>query len=363
MNRLFPLPVYTLLKIVYQNGGSTLRGLRLLPLWLIKTVLLEPLRWVELTYNKKISRHTITKDPVFILGYYRSGTSYLHEFMTKDDRFGYHTVFQMVLPELMLSTEKILSPFLDFIFRSLNIQDPVHRTPFSFRYPGEEDAAMTTALNPGGVQWGHIYPKLMEKQFRKYVLFEDISPSEKEAWERDFIFLLKKISLANYGKQLVLKSPPNTARIKLLLSLFPKAKFIMIHRNPYEVYASNKRFWKVTNETYGMGDLQSVDVNAFILDTYAKTTQRYLLEKDMIPEGQLIEVRYEDFIQKPLENMRKIYETLHLDDFGYCESKMQSYVEGQKSFVRLNHEFPANEKEQVSQKLEPYIRHWDYPLL
>ena len=363
MNRLFPLPIYTFLKTVYKNGGISFKGLRNLPPWLIKTVLFEPLRWLELSYNRKISKHSLAKDPVFILGFYRSGTSFLQEFLTQDDRLGYHTNFQMILPEIMLGSEKVLSPVLEFICRVFNIQDPVHRTRLSFQAPGEEDAAMTTALNPRGAQWGYFFPKIMLEHFHKYVLFENIPPSEIEGWEQDFIFLLKKISLANQGKQLVLKSPPNTARVKQLLALYPNAKFIMIHRDPYEVYASNKRFWKVTNKIYALGTTRSVDNNAIILKTYAKIMHRYLLEKELIPDGQLIEIPYVELIQKPIETMRNIYKTLQLDDFGYCESKMKSFVEGQKSYVRLKHELPANERKIVSEKFEPFIRYWNYPLL
>lgn len=364
MNRLFPLPIYTFQKIVFGNGGISPKKIKNLLPWVIKTILFEPLRWIELAmYNKKISQHSITKDPIFILGFYRSGTSYLHEFLTKDDRIGYHSNFQMVLPEIMLSSEKILLPVFEFISRSFNLRDSVHRVPLSFRFPGEEDATMTTSVNPRGVQWGYFFPKKMNEYFQKYVLFENIPESEFEAWKQEFVFLLKKISLANHNKQLVLKSPPNTARIKLLLSLFPNAKFIFIHRNPYEVYVSNKKFWKVIQNTYALGGTKSVDINSIILDTYSQMMHRYLLEKDLIPEGQLIEIPYEDIIQKPLASLRKIYETIHLDDFDYCENKMKLFVEGRKNFVRLEHEIPTDERKEVSEKLEPFIKHWNYTLL
>ncbi|MDB4286021.1 sulfotransferase [bacterium] len=363
MNRLFPLPIYTFVKTAYKNGGLSFKGLRNLPSWLIKTILFEPLRWIELTYNKKISKHTLTKDPIFILGFYRSGTSFMHQFMTQDDRLGYHTNFQMIFPDMMLSSEKILSPFFDFICRLFNLQDPVHRIQMSFKFPGEEDAAMTTGLNPMGAHWGYFFPKIMMEHFHKYVLFENIPESEIEKWKKDFTFLIKKISLANQGKQLVLKSPPNTARIKLLLSLYPKAKFVLIHRNPYEVYASNKRFWKVTNRIYALGPTQPDDVNGVILDTYEGIMNRYFLEKDLIPDGQLIEIPYQDFIQNPMENMQKIYEMLHLDNFSHCENTMKKYVERQKSYVRLKHELPSHEREIVTKKLKPFLIHWDYPLL
>jgi len=361
MNRLFPLPIYTFLKIASENGGIAYKGIKNLAPWLIKTTLFEPLRWLELgMYNKKISHHTITKDPLFILGFYRSGTSYLHQFLIQDDRFGYHSNFQMILPEIMLSTEKILAPVFDFVCRAFGLRDSVHRLPLSFRFPGEEDVAMTTFLNPRGAQWGFFFPKKMNEYFQKYVLFENIPTSEFERWKQGFVFVLKKISLANQNKQLVLKSPPNTARIKLLLSLFPAAKFILIHRNPYEVYASNKRFWKVTQDIYALGETRSLDVNSSILDTYSKTMHRYLADKDLIPHGQLMELAYEDFIKSPLASIRSAYEKLNLNEFSYCENKMTSFAELQKKFIALDHKLPPDERQTVSEKLEPFISHWNY---
>ncbi len=364
MNRLFPLPIYTFLKIAHQNGGLSARKTKNSIPWLLKTILFEPLRWAELgLYNKKVDQHESLKDPIFILGFYRSGTSYLHEFLTQDDRLGYHTVFQMIFPDMMLTSEKWMSPFLESLCRTFKLHDPIHRIPLSFQYPGEEDGTMTTALNPRGAQWGYFFPTIMEEHFQKYVLFETISDAEKEAWKRDFVFLIKKISIANQGKQLILKSPPNTARIKLLLSMFPNAKFVFIHRNPYDVYASNKRFWKVTYRIYAIGKTRSVDVNAIILNTYSEIMRKYLAEKHLVPKGQLVELAYDDFIQHPMDNMREVYEKLDLGDFSHCEAKMQAFVDRQKSFVRLKHELPEEEKKRVIEKLAPFIRHWNYPLL
>jgi len=364
MNRIFPLPLYTFLKIAFENGGFAAKGLRNILPWLLKTILFEPLRWIEIaTKNKKIAQHTITKHPVFILGFYRSGTTYLNQFFMQDDRLGYHSVFQMIFPEIMLTYEKGLTPVMEFISRIFKLQDPVHRIPLTWQFPGEEDATMTTSLNPRGAQWGFFFPKKMNEYFQKYVLFENLRESEMEEWKQAFVLLLKKISLANQNKQLVLKSPPNTARIKLLLSLFPDAKFILIHRNPYEVYASNKRFWKVAQDIYTIGRTKSVDVNKIILDTYSKTMHRYLLEKDLIPQGQLIELPYEDFIKMPVASMRQIYESLDLNEFGYCVNKMESFAELQKNYIVLDHNLAPEERMTVSEKWEPFIRHWNYPLL
>jgi hypothetical protein len=364
MNRFFPLPIYSFLKIAMKNGGFALGGLWKIPGWLLKTIVFEPFRWVELAfYNRKIARHTIKKPPIFILGFYRSGTSYLHDFFTQDDRLGYHSTFEMIFPEIMLTTERWMCPAFDFIFRLFRLQDPVHRTPLALRFPGEEDGSMSTSLNPRGAAWGYFFPEKMDEYFRKYVLYEGISASEKSAWVNDYLFLLKKISLFNQGKQLVLKSPPNTARIKLLLSLFPDAKFILIHRNPYEVYASNKRFLKLTHKIYALGKTKSVDIKTTVLDTYGETMQRYFQEKDLIPKGQLIEMAYNDFVQNPVDNMRKAYDALQLDNFNYCAQNMQAYADRQKKFKILQYQLPPDETRMVSEKLEYIIRKFNYPML
>jgi hypothetical protein len=364
MDRIFPLPIYSFFKLAIKNGGISAGKIKNIPPWLIKTILLEPVRWIELAlFNRNIQKHQIAKDPIFVLGYYRSGTSFLHQCLALDDRLGYHKNFQMVFPEIMLSTEKILLPVMEFICRVFNIQDSVHRVPLSFRFPGEEDATMATYLDPKAAQWGYFFPKIMKEQFQKYVLFENISPSEMEAWQKSFRYLLNKISIANQNKQLVLKSPPNTSRIKVLLSLFPKAKFIFIHRNPYEVYSSNKRFWTVVQKVFALQNTKSVDVNKIILDTYSQMTQRYLDEKNLIPEGQLSELAYDDFVQNPLEILRKSYEELGLGDFFYVQDKLETFASRQTKFKQLKHSLPEAEKVLVNKKLEPFLSYWNYPVL
>lgn len=363
MDHLFPFPLYTFSRFVLQNGGISLQKLKNTPPWILKTVLFEPLRWMELAlFNQKIHQHQIQKQPLFVLGYYRSGTSYLHQCLVQDDRFGYHNNFQMVLPEIMLTTEKALLPFFEFICRLFNLTDTVHRVPLSFRFPGEEDATMTTSLDPKGAQWGYFFPKMMEKQFQHYVLLENLAQSELESWKQSFLYLLKKISLANQGKQLVLKSPPNTARIKHLLSIFPKAKFIFIHRNPYEVYASNKRFWGVVQKVYALQSTRSVDVSSVILNTFSQMTQRYLEQKELIPLGQLTELAYDDFVQNPVKSLKKAYTDLHLEDYGYCEEKIKAFAGSQKHFAQIQHGLSEGERKTVAEKLEPFLRQWNYPL-
>ena len=362
MDKLLPLPLYSLLKTAAHNGGFSRTAFRNLPAWLIKTMLFEPLRWYELiAYNKKIRLHQLEKPPVFILGYYRSGTTYLQQTLVQDARFGYLDNFQQILPEIMLSTEGWLKPLLSGITGLLGVENKMHRTPLTWDFPAEEDVAMTTAGWKTGGYWGYFFPRMMEEQTKKYVLFKTGNEEEEYEWMENYIFLLKKISLANKGKQLLLKTPPNTARVKQLLAAFPGARFIFIHRNPYDVYSSNKRLWKVVQEIYTLGNTDTLDVNKTIFDSYAAMMDNYISEKVYIPAGQLIEIGYADFVADPISELRNIYEKLHLGDFRECETRMANFVNRKKDFAVLKHNLTGSEIEQVNEKWGRYLHHWNYP--
>ena len=53
-------------------------------------------------YKKLLADKKIENDPVFILGHWRSGTTFVHNVFSCDKQFGYNTTYQTVFPNLML---------------------------------------------------------------------------------------------------------------------------------------------------------------------------------------------------------------------------------------------------------------------
>lgn len=363
MNTLFPLPFVEFLKIVFRNGGFSRQGWLHAPQWIVGTTLFEPLRWIELAaMARRIREHKLEQAPVFILGYYRSGTTYLQELFRCDERLGWMSSFQSVFPDIMLTGEKWMTPIFEFFSRISHQQNVFHRIPFTWHSVAEEDIALCTSLSPRAAHWGYFFPEKMPEYYRKFVLFEGITEVEREAWKRDYLLLCKKISLANRGKRLVLKNPPNTARIKLLLSLFPDARFVHIHRDPYEVYASTLKLLHDLDRTYALGSARNADHAKMVMETYPLTMQRYLEERSLIPAGRLVEIAYSDFISKPVKTMQSIYENLQLGDFRVCETKMRAYAEQQKSYRVLKHELSGDLIQKISDAWGPVIIQLGYPV-
>ncbi len=359
MNSLFPIPLYSFIKTAYKYGGFSGKGfLHAFP-WLIKTTAIEPLRWIELTrHNKKIESYKIEKDPLFILGYYRSGTTYLQQMFMQDNRFGYTSFYQTVFPELMLTFEKSMTPVLEKIANTFKTQNHFHRIPFTWCFPGEEDVAMLSSMNASAAQWGVLFPNHATDTFTKYALFEKISVDEIQKWTDSYLYLIKKISLANQRKPLVLKSPPNTARIKQLLSLFPNAKFAFISRNPVAVYSSTKRLWEMIIKKYAIGSCKATNLQQIIVETYSKSMNNYMKDKLLIPQDSIIEICYEDFIKQPIDMMKHIYRNLSLGNFEYCFDAMDQYVHTQKNYKTLKHNIIEEELRTVQDQLAPYANYW-----
>jgi omega-hydroxy-beta-dihydromenaquinone-9 sulfotransferase len=75
--------------------------------------------------------------------------------------------------------------------------------------------------------------------YDRYPTFRDAHEGEIIRWKHALTTFLTKVTV-RYGRALVLKSPPHTARIRRLLGLFPDARFVHIRRDPYVVFRSTR---------------------------------------------------------------------------------------------------------------------------
>jgi hypothetical protein len=166
-----------------------------------------------------------------------------------------------------------------------------------------------------------------QSYFRKYHLFENISEEEKAAWKRDYLFLLKNIALYSGRQQLLLKNPHNTGRVKELLELFPKAKFIFIHRDPATVFRSTKKLYNRTIYSQFLQFAGQRKIEKLIINNNREIIDKYLRERHMIPEGNLLEIAYSDLENAPWETIRNIYTRLELGGLDQAEPMIREYLE------------------------------------
>ena len=66
----------------------------------------------HLVFGRTIAETKIEHPPVFIIGHWRSGTTYLHQLMVMDKRFAYPNTYDCMAPSHTLLTGSVLPWFL-----------------------------------------------------------------------------------------------------------------------------------------------------------------------------------------------------------------------------------------------------------
>ena len=139
-----------------------------------------PLRIKEtLTTSKKIENTVPTHDPVFIIGYYRSGTTYLITLFSKDENRGYVSNIEGYLPTTFLGSPKITRWIIS---ASLPEQRPMDNVVMTPEEPTEDEYSIG-AYEKYSIYNGFIFPRNF-KLYSRYNAFDGlrkISPAGKIA--------------------------------------------------------------------------------------------------------------------------------------------------------------------------------------
>ena len=283
--------------------------------------------------------------PVFVLGHYRSGTTHLHELLRTDPRFASPNRFQTFNPRTFLVTERWLAPLVE---------------PFMLPRRVQEDEiayAVLSQLSPY-MEW--IFPR-SGNAYHRYLTFRNAHPREVAAWSDSLVRFLKALTL-KYGRPLVLKSPPHTARVRLILRLFPDARFIHIRRNPYAVFVSTVRLLKDLAPVFRLQHgPRKVDEEA-VLQTYQAMYDAYFDDVSLIPRGQLVEVGYEDLERDRLGQLRRIYDGLSLGDFDEVRPAVETYIASIGSYRKNRHpSLDHATKSRVADACARCFDAWGYP--
>lgn len=270
-------------------------------------------------YYDKI-KNVEVKDPIFIIGHWRSGTTLLHKLMSLDEQFAYPNLFQVTHPHSFLYREEKIVKSLGKIEAE---KRPMDNMKVTFQDPGEDESAISVLSQRSPlVSWG--FPE--ENEFyTKFHTFENVESADLVKWKNSFMWFLKKLTF-RYNNTLVLKSPVHLGRIKILVDMFPNAKFIHITRNPYKIFVSTKKLYK---EMLPTTSLQNVDFSKwdnFVIDNYKMMYESFIENRNLIQDENFFEIHFEDFELNKIDTIKNIYQKFSLSDFDILKPKLEEYL-------------------------------------
>ena len=316
-----------------------------------------PLRFLERTFvDSRLSADAIEQPPVFLLGHWRTGTTHLHNLFAQDPALGYMTTFQTVAPDTFFVGRHTLRPLMQLAMPS---KRPMDNVPITTLSPQEEEFAMCN-VTPHSFYVGLYFPRRMPELFRKYVLFEGVSETERSEWEHAYLTQLRKASIAAGGRRLVLKNPANTGRIAELLRLFPNAKFVHIHRDPFSVYRSTIHLYRKTFELIGLQRLSDEELERNVLSFYRELMRKYLEDRALIPEGNLVEVGFQELVDDGMGVMARIYESLGLPGFEEASPAMAQYLASQSGYKKNQFAMDGSLVDLIEQEWGFALNEWGY---
>lgn len=312
----------------------------------------------EKRYQKQLANQPLKNDPLFILGHWRSGTTFVHNVLSCDKRFGYCTTYQTVFPHLMMFGQPFFKKNMSWLMPD---KRPTDNMELAVDLPQEEEFAISN-MCPYTFYNFWFFPKYIQEYCDKYLIFKDIKPAELNAWEEAFKKLIK-ISLWNTGgEQFLSKNPPHTGRVKELVKMFPNAKFIYLMRNPYTVFESTRSFFTNTIQPLKLEEFSNEDIEKNILSVYRKLHDQYETDKHLIPEGNLIEVKFEDFEADALGMTESIYKALSLPGWENARPAIEQYVGSKKGYKKNKYKYAERTRQLVEENWGDVIKQWEYEL-
>jgi hypothetical protein len=326
--------------------------------YLFKLALWEPVWAAERAMYAGRPR-TLPQDPLFILGFYRSGTTHLQELILRDPRFGYMNFYQGFYPTGFNLTESWMQPVVEAIITRTGFLHPAHNIPFSFTLPAECDVAQVASGFRLASNWGQLFPTRFRELYGRTALLQGLSDEDRPAFRDNLADLLWRVSLANDGKPLVLKSPPHTGRLDLLLEMYPNARFVFLRRNPRDVFASNLKLWR-SLEGQHLERFTPEQMRENILWSHDATHVAYERDKGRIAPGHLVEVAFEDFMASPMAALETIYTSLSLGDFEDVRPRFQAYLAQHHVAPSKPYVLSGADQEAVQRRLGRWSRLWGY---
>lgn len=240
-------------------------------------------------------------DPVFIVGIWRSGTTYLHnELVAATDASSNLPQFS-VCPQVTL----ILKRFMQWIIPDLADRF-IDWVPLKANGPLELDMALLRTMilpastNAVGEKLVVNCQAFSRKTLSQHSL-QDLSRIISWAWRFDY----------KPGRPIIHKTPSFTMQIEPLLRLYPKAKFVYIERQPEEHISSLARVIQNFNQSFGIAPYRH-DSEVDAAATRAVMLECWEQQVHLIPPGQLSCVRYEDLVRDPDGTVQSVCEDLNL---------------------------------------------------
>lgn len=384
--RLFFGSYLRLLRVVVKTCTST--GSKLAPLtlrrvtflaWFVPFVSLgQLLHWAGFLLDYVFFpgfRKVEVKEPLFVVGIPRSGTTFLQRLLTEDtDRFTTMTLGEIaVAPSI---TERVVWRALGRVDAALGgfgrrIAERLDKRlfrevskihPLSLFEPDEDELVMLPTFTSPNLAW--VFP--VESELWKYTNFDKDTPLEEQNQLIEFYKRCVQRHLYFHGpeKRYVAKNPTFSVKLNALRAVFPDMKVICTSRTPYEAVPS----------TFSLGDFywRSFGNNGSdhpFLEPMTRLAGCYYRHPINVlphwPEDCHAFMRYTDLVERPTLTVSALMERLgiELSEVHHeCLCRRQEKARTWKSHHTYSMKHFGIDESFILQHFRDVLEYFDFPI-
>ena len=315
----------------------------------------------ERRYREQLADKPLENDPLFILGHWRSGTTFVHNIFAQDKHFGYTTTYQTVLPHFIMALQGFFKPCMKLMMPNKRPTDNMELAP---DLPQEEEFALNN-MTPCNYYNFWSFPERMQEYCDRFLTFRNITDEELQEFGAAFEKLVK-ISLWNTGgTQYLSKNPPHTGRIKVLSELFPRARYVYLMRNPYTVFESTRSFFLNTIKPLQLNIISDEEMEQNILRNYMELYHAYKEQSLPLKEvgGSLYEVRFEDIEKDAFAITQDIYTKLGIPGWEEAKPAIEKYILSKKGYKKNRYQYDPRTIQLVNEHWGEVLDDWGYERL
>ena len=297
------------------------------------------------------------KDPIFILGLWRSGTTLLHFLLNKDEKFCAPNNFQCIFPH----TFNVMEKLLPINAAKVSAPRPQDNMEVKIDSPCEDEVALCS-LVPDFALYNYFSFSKDKEYFLRFLDFNECEDNIVNQWLNAHKSFHYKISNYFKNKRIIYKSPAHTARIRQLIKIYPNASFIFISRHPLNFFQSSiNGIEKLSEIIMPLQKIELKNLQEMIFTNCKQIINRMNEDLDLIPKENFCSLKYEDLVSYPIDALYKIHDEIGLGAFNKSQDDLKNYLRSIKDYKTNKYRpYTADIKDRILKEFQSYIKKWEY---
>ena len=258
------------------------------------------------------------REPLFIVGLPRSGTTLLHSLLAADPEHRCPLMWEVRSPTPpTLADEKRRVQRATRSCKFFNWLAPTFRYVHAVgaEVPQECISLMTPTFLSDQFDAMYYVPS-----YRAWFFQRDLRPAYE--YHRRF---LQHLQFRRAAPRWILKAPTHMFALPALLSVYPDALFVQTHRTPVDAMASVSSLVTILRSAFSDA-VDPVTVCREAIDYWSETMDKFLNERDRLANQRICDVEYDEISRDPIAAVRRIYNYFGWSLSQQAEQRMRVLV-------------------------------------